>query len=76
MKLKQLGYKIKEITKILKISRNLAWKWYYYEKHEGKGERKSKFSSEEKKFLCDKVERKITGNDGASSRLLTKKIIL
>ena len=72
VKLKNLGYKIKDITKILKISRMLAWKWYYYEKYEGKGTRKSKFSSDEKKFLCNKVEGKITGKDGASSRSLTK----
>ena len=72
VKLSKLGYKIKEITKILKISRMLAWKWFNFKKYEGKGSRKPKFNSNEKEFLCNKVEGKITGKDGASSRLLQK----
>ena len=72
VKLAKLGYKIKDITKILKISRMLAWKWFNFEKYKGKGTRKPKFNSDEKKFLCDKVEGKITGKDGASSRNLQK----
>ena len=72
VKLTKLGYKIKEITKILKISRMLAWKWFNFEKFRGKGTRNPKFSKSEKKFLCDKADGKMTGKDGASSRNLQK----
>ena len=50
----------------------LAWKWANYEKYKGKGKRKSKFSLNEKKFLCDKADGKLTSKDGASSRNLQK----
>ena len=70
VKLSKLGYKVKEITKILKINRKLAWKWFNYDKINAKGFRKSKFTGEEKKFLCDQVEGKVTGKEGPSSRLL------
>ena len=50
----------------------LAWKCGNYEKYKGKRNRKSKFSLNEKKFLCDKDDGKLTGKDGASSRNLQK----
>ena len=50
----------------------LAWKWKNYNKFEGKGKRKSKFTEEEKQYLCNKVDGKITGKEGVSSRALRK----
>ena len=72
VKLAKLGYKIKQISKILRINRNIAWKWYNFERCKGKGTRKPKFTTEEKKFLCEKVEGKVIGKDEASSRALQK----
>ena len=37
-----------------------------YEKLQGKGFRKSKFSEKEKEFLCNIVDCKITGKDEVS----------
>ena len=72
VKLSKLKYTVWEITKILNISRKLAWKWANYTNFEGKGHRRSKFNDEEKKFLCEKAIGKITGKDGVSSRNLKK----
>ena len=72
VKLSSLGYKIKEIAKLLKISRMLAWKWAHWDKYKGKGNRKSKFTEDEKRYLCNKVDGKITGKEGISSRALKK----
>ena len=70
VKLSILGYKIKKICEILKIKPSLAWKWSHFERFKGKGERKSKFSEEEKKFLCNHADGKISDLEGASSRKL------
>ena len=54
VRLANLRHTVNQISKILRISRNLAWKWYNFDKFKGKGTRKPKFSEEEKKFLRDK----------------------
>ena len=72
VKLKQLGYTITKIAKILKISKMYAWKWSNYGRFQGKGFRKSKFSQEEKEYLCNTANGKITGKDEVSSRQLQK----
>ena len=54
------------------INRNIIWKWYNFERYKGKGTRKPKFTTEEKKFLCEKVEGKVAGKDEASSLALQK----
>ena len=56
VKLASIGYKIKEISKILKISRMLEWKWKNYDKFKGKGDRKSKFNDEEKNIYVIKLK--------------------
>ena len=70
VKLSILGYKIKKISEILQIKPSLAWKWSHFERFKGKGERKSKFTEEEKKFLCKQADGKISDLEGASSRKL------
>lgn len=70
MKLSQLGYNLSKIPKILKVSKMLAWKWMNYRNFESKGFRNSKFSDEEKQYLCEKVKGKIVRKDGSSSRIL------
>ena len=72
VKLSKLGYSINKISKILNISRMFAWKWVNYEKFQSKGFRKSKFTEEEKQFLCNKANGKTTIKDGASTRNLKK----
>ena len=72
VKLSLLGYKIKQINKILKIKSSLAWKWSHFNNFYGKGYRKSKFTENEKEFLCKQAEGKIAGLGGASSRDLEK----
>jgi len=72
VKLSKLGYQLKKICTILKVSRMLAWKWSNFEKFKEKGFRESKFTDDEKKFLCDKADGKMTGVDGTSSRNLKK----
>ena len=72
VKLTLLGYKINEISSILKIKPSLAWKWNHFEKFYGKGKRKSKFTEDEKDFLCKQAEGKITGLGEASSRELKR----
>ena len=72
VKLTLLKYPIKEITKILKISRMLAWKWAHFENFEASGKRKSKLDENEKQFLLKKTEGKIVGIDAPSSRELKK----
>jgi len=72
VKLSLLGYKIKQISKILKIKSSLAWKWSHFDNFYGKGFRKSKFTENEKEFLCKQAEGKIAGLGGASSRDLQK----
>ena len=72
VKLSKLGNNCVRISKILKTSRMLTWKWMNYKKFEGKGYRLSKFSDEQKEYLCNKVKVKIVGKDGSSSRRLTK----
>ena len=49
-----------------------TWKWSNYEKFQGKGCRKPKFSDEDKEFLCNKANGKTTIKDGASTRSLKK----
>ena len=70
VKLSKLGNNCMRICKILKTSRMLTWKWMNYKKFEGKGYRLSKFSDEQKEYLCNKVKVKIVGKDGSSSRRL------
>ena len=72
VKLSLLGYKIKQISKILKIKSSLVWKWSHFDNFYGKGFRKSKFTENEKEFLCKQAEGKIAGLGGASSRDLQK----
>ena len=74
VKLKQLGYTITQIAKILKISKMYAWKWSNYDRFQGKGFRKSKFSQEEKEYLCNTANGKITGKDEVSLKAITKNI--
>ena len=71
MNFSKLGYTIKQINKILRISRNLAWKWYNFDKYKGKWNSQTKILKK-KKFLFEQVERKIRGKDGASFRVLQK----
>lgn len=71
VKLSKLGYNCKKICKILRTSRMLTWKWMNYKKFEGKGCRLSKFSEEQKEYLCNKVKGKIVGKEGSSSRRLS-----
>ena len=70
VKLKKLGYTITQIAKILRITKMYAWKWSNYDKFQGKSCRKSKFSKEEKEFLCNTANGKFTGKDEVSSRQL------
>ena len=70
VKLILLGYRIKEISDILKIRPSLAWKWSHFEKFKGKDSRKYKFTKEEKEFLCNQADGKVTGLERASSREL------
>ena len=72
VKLTLLNYSVKDITKLLKISRNLAWKWAHYEKFEAIGKRKCKYNEEERDFLRKKTEGKIIGIEAPSSRELKK----
>ena len=72
VKLSLLNYKIRQISKILRIKSSLAWKWSHYENFYGKGCRKSKFTEDEKQFLCNQAEGKIAGLEGVSSRDLKK----
>ena len=72
VKLTLLKYPIKEITKILKVSRMLAWKWAHFENYEATGKRKTKLDYNEQQFLLKKTEGKIVGIDAPSSRELKK----
>ena len=72
VKLTLLNYPIKEITKLLKISRSLACKWAHYEKKESTGKRHSKFNEAERQYLLKKTQGKIIGIDEPSSRDLKK----
>ena len=71
VRLSQVGVPSSQIRKLLKVSRSLVSKWVNYKKREQKKMgRPSKFTKEQKEYICNSAEGKLTIINKVSTRNL------
>ena len=71
VRLSQVGVPSPQIRKLLKVSRSLVSKWVNYKKREQKKMgRPSKFTKEQKEYICNSSEGKLTIINKVSTRNL------